>query len=235
MKIRLILFDAGGTLTKVLPEREERLRKACIYFDLKPVPDEIVALQGLQTIERFFVGAIQEGRMIDRETIREGVILMLSSMGVAGRLDDPSLLWDFVETQYEFEVPMEGALKTLEVLKSQGYLLAVASNATPAYETTLRQLGISERVDAIFLSDAIGYAKPDYRFFKFILEKMKVAPEETVHVGNSYWHDVVGARRANILPIYFDRRNILTDTDIDCPRITCLHDLPNLFGQMAHR
>ncbi len=231
MKIRLVLFDAGGTLTKVLPERKERLRKACSYFDLEPIPDEATALIGLQTIERFFIGAIQEGQMIDRETVREGVRLMLAKMGVRGRLDDPALFWDFVETQYEMEVPMESAIETLEALRSQGYLLAIASNATPAYDTTLQKLGLAEKVDAIFLSDVVGYAKPDPRFFQFILERMKVSPDKATHVGNSYWHDVIGARRAGILPIYFDRQNILPTAD--CPYITRLQDLPALLESLA--
>lgn len=233
MGIRLVLFDAGGTLTKVLPEREERIQKACIYFNLNPVPDEVTARLGLVTIERFFIGAIQEGRMIDRETVREGVRWMLASMKVSGRLDDPALFWDFVETQYETEVPMDGALETLDILRDRGYMLAVASNATPSYEKVLSALGITERVDEVFLSDVVGYAKPDPRFFQFILEQMKVAPEETALVGNSYWHDVIGARRAGILPIYFDRRNILPDAD--CVRIVHLQELPTLLERLGFR
>lgn len=233
MGIRLVLFDAGGTLTKVLPEREERIRKACVYFNLSPIPDEATARLGLVTIERFFIGVVQEGWMIDRKTIREGVSLMLASMKVSGRLEDPALLWDFVETQYEREVPMDSALETLDILKSEGYTLVIASNATPKYEETLRILGIAERVDAIFLSDVVGYAKPDPRFFQFILEQMGAVPEEAVHVGNSYWHDIIGAKRANILPIYFDRRDILPDAD--CPRITHLRDLPSLLRQLNRR
>lgn len=229
----MVLFDAGGTLTKVLPEREERIQKACLYFNLSPIPDEAMARLGLQTIERFFIGSIQEGRMMDRETVREGVIWMLASMKVTGHLDDPALLWDFVETQYETEVPMDGSLETLDILKERGYMLAIASNATPSYEKVLSSLGITQRVDAVFLSDVVGYAKPDPRFFHFILEQMKVVPEETVHVGNSYWHDIIGAKRVGILPIYFDRRNILPDAD--CPRITHLQDLPFLLEQINFR
>lgn len=233
MGIRLVLFDAGGTLTKVLPEREERIQKACLYFNLNPVPDSVTARLGLQTIERFFIGAIQEGRMIDRETVREGVKLMLATMKVYGRLDDPALLWDFVETQYETEIPMDGSLETLDALKNRGYKIAIASNATPNYERVLSDLGIVERVDAVFLSDVVGYAKPDPRFFHFILEQMKAVPEETVHVGNSYWHDIIGAKRVGILPIYFDRRNILPDAD--CLRITHLRDLPSLLERLDRR
>jgi len=231
MPIRLVLFDAGGTLTKVLPEREERLRRACHYFHLEPVPDERVARLGMQTIERFFIGTMQEGGLIDRETVREGVRLMLATMKVRGRLDDPALLWDFVETQYEVEVPMEGAIEVLEQLRADGYRLAIVSNASPLYERQLRSLGLAERVDALFLSDAVGYAKPDPRLFQFVLERMKAVPAETVHVGNSYWHDVIGARRADILPVYFDRRHILPDAD--CPRITDLRELPNLLRQLS--
>ena len=233
MGIKLVLFDAGGTLTKVLPERTERIRQACHYFNLNPVPDHETALLGLRAIERFFIGASQEGRMIDREAVREGVCLMLTEMGVSGRLDDPALLWDFVQTQFETEVLMDGALETLEVLKKRGYVLAVASNATPNYETIIRSLGITQWVDAIFLSDVIGYAKPDPRFFQFILEQMKAVPEETVHVGNSYWHDVIGARRISVLPVYFDRHGIFPDAD--CLRITHLRELPSLLQGLSHK
>lgn len=231
MAIKLVLFDAGGTLTKVLPEREERIQQACRYFNLSPVPDLETALLGLRTIERFFIEAAREGRMIDRETVREGVRMMLAEMGVGGKLDDPALLWDFVQTQFEAEVLMDGAFEVLGALKNQGYNLAVASNATPKYEEILRSLGIAQYVDAIFLSDIVGYAKPDPRFFHFILGQMKAAPEETVHVGNSYWHDVRGAKGAGILPIYFDRRGILPDAE--CPRITCLTELPILLQQLT--
>ncbi len=232
MGIKLVLFDAGGTLTKVLPERTERIRKACHYFNLSPVPDHETALFGLRTIERFFIGASQEGRMIDREAVREGVRLMLTEMGVSGRLDDPALLWDFVQTQFETELLMDGALETLKDLKSQGYSLAVASNATPNYEAILRSLRITEHVDSIFLSDVVGYAKPDLRFFQFILERMKAVPEETIHVGNSYWHDVIGARRVGILPVYFDRHDIFPDAD--CLRITHLQELLSLLQRLSH-
>jgi len=233
MDIKLVLFDAGGTLTKVLPERTERIRQACHYFNLSPIPDHETALLGLRTIERFFISATQEGRMIDREAVREGIRLMLTEMGVVGRLDDPALLWDFVQTQFETEVLMDRAFETLKALKSQGYSLAVASNATPNYEAILRSLGITKYVDAVFLSDVIGYAKPDPRFFQFILEQMKAVPEETVHVGNSYWHDVIGARRVGILPIYFDRHEIFPDAD--CLRITHLQELPSLLQRLSHR
>jgi FMN phosphatase YigB (HAD superfamily) len=94
-------------------------------------------------------------------------------------------------------------------------------------------LGIAEYVDAIFLSDVVGYAKPDPRFFQFILEQMKAVPEETVHVGNSYWHDVIGARRVGILPVYFDRHGIFPDAD--CPRITHLQELPSLLQRLSHK
>ncbi len=230
-EIRFVLLDAGGTLTVGVPSREERLQRACHYFNLTPAPDWQLARKGLQVAERFFIGAVQEGWMMDREAVREAVKGMLSAMGVWGKLDDPALLWDFLETQYETERLMDGALETLETLRQHGYRLAIASNAPPTYEGRLRELGLAQQVERIFLSDVIGYAKPDPRFFQFILERLKAVPEETVHVGNSYWHDVIGARRAGVTPIFFDFRDAFTDCD--CPRITDLSQLPPLLQELT--
>ncbi|GBC97967.1 Putative HAD-hydrolase YfnB [bacterium HR17] len=229
--IRLVLLDAGGTLTVGVPPREERLRRACEHFGLAPVPDFATAREGLRAVERFFIAAAQEGQMLDRETVREAVQTMLRAMGVFGKLDDPALLWDFVETQYETETLMDGAVETLTVLRRQGYRLAIASNAPPTYTQRLNALGLTDLVDAIFLSDVVGYAKPDPRFFRFILEQMEVVPDETVHVGNSFWHDVIGAQRAGIVPVFFDWREVLPDCP--CPRITALAQLPSLLVTLA--
>ncbi len=228
MPIRYVLFDAGGTLTKALPEREERIQQACRYFNLSPLPDEDLAREGLRTIERFFIRAVQEGQMIDRELVREAVRLMLRTIGVGGRLEDPALFWDFVNTQYEAEIPMDGATETLQTLRAQGYRLAIVSNASPTYTQLLKSIGILELVDAAFISDAVGYAKPDPRLFQFALEQLGAVPAETVHVGNSYWHDVIGARRAGITPIYFDRRRVFTEAD--CLRVEDLRELPALLA-----
>lgn len=230
--IRLISLDAGGTLTIGVPSREERLRRACEYFGLSPVPDLSTALEGLRVIERFFIATAQEGQMLDRETIRQAVRTMLKAIGVSGRLDDPALLWDFVETQYETETLMDGALETLALLRRQGYRLVITSNAPPTYQARLTSLSLTNLVDAVFLSDVVGYAKPDPRFFAFVLERMDATPDETVHVGNSYWHDVIGAKRAGILPVFFDWREVFPDCD--CPRITHLRELPQRLAEWQY-
>lgn len=229
-RISLVLLDAGGTLTVGVPDREERLRSACHFFHLTPVPDREGARKGLQAIERFLIGIVQEGGHLDRETVREGVQVMLKAMGVIGKLNDPAQLWDFVETQYESERLMEEALGVLKALRENDFRLAIASNATPAYEGQLKALGLTEWVDAVFLSDVIGYAKPDPRFFRFILDQLQAKPEETVHVGNSYWHDVIGAQRAGIKPVFFDRRDAFPDCPF--PRITDLRQLPDLLASL---
>lgn len=225
-RICVVLLDAGGTLVVGVPPREERLQQACFYFNLSPVPDWSIARHGLRVIERFFIGAAQEGRRFDRDTIRDGVKEMLLAISVTGHLKDPALLWDFVETQYKAETLIDGALEVLTALRQGGYRLAIASNAPPTYGKRLQELGITELVDAVFISDVIGYAKPDPRFFQFILEKLNATPNETVHVGNSFLHDVIGAQRANITPVFFDLRDALPDCD--CLRITDLRQLPEL-------
>ena len=50
----------------------------------------------------------------------------------------------------------------------------------------------------------VGVAKPDPRIFELGLRAAGTAPEETVYIGDSYFIDVVGARRVGLGAVLFD-------------------------------
>ncbi|GAF78092.1 unnamed protein product, partial [marine sediment metagenome] len=57
------------------------------------------------------------------------------------------------------------------------------------------------------------------------LERAGVNASETIHVGDQYKLDVVGARGVGISPILIDRDNVYPEIT-DCPRIRSLTELP---------
>lgn len=46
----------------------------------------------------------------------------------------------------------------------------------------------------MFISDVIGYTKPDVKAFETVQEKMKLDPEETWFIGDTFEVDVIGAK-----------------------------------------
>jgi putative hydrolase of the HAD superfamily len=70
--------------------------------------------------------------------------------------------------------------------------------------------------------------KPDPRFFEIALQRSGSRKETTVHVGDFYEIDVVGARRAGLDAILLDPANV--NEDRDCVRVRSLDELATLLG-----
>ena len=71
-----------------------------------------------------------------------------------------------------------------------------------------------------------GVEKPDRRFFEILVERAGARPETTVHVGDLYHVDVVGARSAGLRAMLFDPHDLYADYDV--PRVKDLSELATL-------
>lgn len=65
--------------------------------------------------------------------------------------------------------------------------------------------------------------KPEPGIFEHALKKLDVTAAETVYVGDNYYADVVGARRAGLQPVLYDPNGIFPDAD--CVTIRSFDDL----------
>lgn len=66
---------------------------------------------------------------------------------------------------------LEGAEGFLRALKERGKIYLITNGTPAAQYGRLESLGLRGFFDGIFVSDEIGYAKPDARFFRCVLEK----------------------------------------------------------------
>lgn len=65
------------------------------------------------------------------------------------------------------------------------------------------------RHDRIFISEEIGFQKPDVRAFKTIEVSLNFQPKDTWYVGDTYESDIVGASRSGWHTIWFNHRRRL--------------------------
>jgi FMN phosphatase YigB (HAD superfamily) len=59
----------------------------------------------------------------------------------------------------------------------------------------LRQFGLEERFEAIFISDEVGWRTPGDEFFKVVLKETQYSPKQCLYVGDDPEADVYGATR----------------------------------------
>ena len=91
----------------------------------------------------------------------------------------------------------------LDHLRSQGKNVYLLSNAQALFtRPELTLLGLDTRLDGSILSSEVGRKKPDAGFFRMILEKYRLNPEETAMVGNDDVCDCWGAAGAGLDSFY---------------------------------
>jgi putative hydrolase of the HAD superfamily len=128
-------------------------------------------------------------------------------------------LWEHVPSQ----VP-----DVLGRLRSRGLQLVVVSNANEQLRASFDRLGLSQHIDILVNSYEEGVGKPDPRLFQIALDRATAQPDSTVHVGDLYHVDVVGARAAGVRAVLLDPADL--HTGYDCGRIRRLHDLVELLA-----
>lgn len=96
----------------------------------------------------------------------------------------------------------------LELCRQAGRVGVITNGAEKRQLGKLRLLHASQWIDpdAVFISDALGMAKPDPAIFRYACSQTGVKPERSLYVGDSYGNDVVGAHDADMPVIWFNRR-----------------------------
>jgi len=119
----------------------------------------------------------------------------------------------------------------LAALRGLGCRLVVVSNANGTLLAHMERLGLTPRFDHIFDSHDEGVEKPDPRFFRIALERTGSDAASTIHVGDLYHVDVVGARSAGLQAILVDEANLYPEAD--CLRVRSVADLAATIGVLT--
>lgn len=222
-------FDAGNTLIRLHPSREELLL-------------EIVREHGMDTtLGQLKVAFMLNDHMLDKggftvmpsgdrwqfwilytEKLLESIGLETNGVqemarSVAGAFCSPKSWTTF-----------QDVFPTLERLRRGGCRMAVISNAELGLRRILEDLGIAGFFETIVMSEELGVEKPDPTIFQEALERVDVAPEKCVHTGDMIEADVKGARSVGITPVWLDRQRLGKYTP-EMMRIDTLADLPAMF------
>jgi HAD superfamily hydrolase (TIGR01509 family) len=152
--------------------------------------------------------------------------LILEEAGVALTPDTDAALAEvraYHSVENLWELVPDDVAPTLERLRAADLRLVVVSNANGRLRHLFTRLGLADRVDVLFDSFEEGVEKPDPRLFEIALARSGASRETTVHVGDLYHVDVVGARAAGLQAVLLDVGGLYDG--VDCPRIRQLPEL----------
>lgn len=105
---------------------------------------------------------------------------------------------------------LPGGQELLSEFKQGGkYKLYMATNGIPEVQKPrIEKSGVGQFFEAIFISEEIGYSKPDKRFFQKCFEQIEdFDPSEAIIVGDGLSSDIMGGINAGILTCHFNPGN----------------------------
>jgi HAD superfamily hydrolase (TIGR01509 family) len=111
-------------------------------------------------------------------------------------------------------------LPALDALRAQGYHLGAASDWGTNLIRILHALGLSRYLEWVVISGAVGAAKPSPHFYDLMVRRAGVPAAQIVHVGDSYYGDVRGARTVGAHAVLIDRAQRWPRLDVPV-----IHDL----------
>ena len=145
-------------------------------------------------------------------------------MDYLGLTDGMSFQEAFIEAFGESCALVEGAEEVLKAVKEKGLPVYSASNGFMEVQTKrLEKAGVLQYFDRLFVSQTIGYEKPDIRFFEHCLRETGYAPHEVLMIGDSVAADIKGGLNAGWNVCYLNRHG--KPAGVDCTEIKHLKEL----------
>jgi len=114
----------------------------------------------------------------------------------------------------------------LPELRQAGYTLGVVSNRDDPYQDEIDGLGMAGYFHFSLAGGEVKSWKPDPGIFYAALDCAGATAQQALYIGDNYFADVVGARRAGLQPVLYDPKGLFHDPG--CPVIASFTDLINL-------
>ncbi len=101
-----------------------------------------------------------------------------------------------------------GAIETLNCLNRKYDLHIISNGFTEVQHIKLSKSKIKGFFKEIVLSEEVGVNKPHSEIFRYILNKLKTTPQQTVMIGDNIEADMKGAAAVGIPQILFNPKKI---------------------------
>lgn len=224
--MRFILFDAVGTLLTPCPTFVEVYHEVGREYGSQRTPAEIASrfVEAYRQVHQLPAG-LTEGRpttgspssdSLERLPTSEAVeftrwrqIVSHVFHDVGDGIEDLFLrLWGHFADHASWRLYPDVA-PALERLEAAGRPWGIASNFDSRLERICAGWPVLARAREIFYSSALGYSKPDPRFFAEIARRLGRAPAELLLVGDDPLNDCAGASAAgwHVIPLVRDARS----------------------------
>lgn len=199
LQILAVTIDLDDTLWPVMPALERADRDLNDY--LRQHYPEVARTWPIPQLRALRAQVAAERIDLAHDFTAQRYITLQRAFDACGIAEAPlDTLWEIFATARNSVELYPDALPALERLRT-AWPLASLTNGNADLERIGLHLHFAHRICA----RDVGVAKPDARIFLAAAEKLGIAPENILHVGDDPELDVVGAREAGLRTAWINR------------------------------
>lgn len=208
---KAILFDLDDTLLDFHRSERDAIKQTLASFGIEA---DDAMMEYYSRVNDSQWKLLEKGELTRDQVLTRRFEIFYAGIGKPGI--DPDETW----RRYEHNLSkswyyIDGAEELLSEM-CRDYELYIVSNGTASVQDgRIAASGIGKYFKDIFISQRIGFNKPDKRFFDAVFERLDgLDRSEALIVGDSLSSDIKGGKNAGIATLWYNPHNGRADGDI---------------------
>jgi putative hydrolase of the HAD superfamily len=190
--IKAVLFDLDGTLLN---------REASLAYFVEQQYERLGSFLGQvskQTYIKQFIELDAQGH-VWKDKVYQKIVSEFEVTGISWE----ALLEDYVSYFHQYCIGFPGLEQMLQTLIAQKRLLGVITNGRSPFQMyNIEALGIKSYFSIILISDVEGIKKPDFEIFQRAVNRLGIAANEAVFVGDNPTVDIEAAQKSGMRAVW---------------------------------
>lgn len=200
--IKAILWDVDGTLLNFKASESASMKATYKYFDLGECSDETVARYS--KINQGYWERLERGEVTKEQVLRCRFEDFLSQEGITSPSATEFCQY-YEQGLADTIVYIDNSLELMKSLKGRVLQYAVTNGAKNVQHQKLANAKMDVLFDGVFISDEVGYEKPNKLFFDFVSKSIpKLEKSEIIIVGDSLTSDIKGGNNMDVLTCWYN-------------------------------
>ena len=227
--IKTVFLDIDDTLLDFHRAEALAIRTALSRFGIDPSEENV---KRYSQINRACWESFEKGEMSREDVLTTRFEVLFSEMGVNLSPDEAQRIYENELGSYHFYI--DGAEEMLKQIYKD-YELYITTNGIKVVQSRrITDSGIGEYFKDIFISEEIGFNKPQKEYFDFIFDKIEgFDKDRSIIVGDSLSSDILGGINAGIKTCWYNPKGIAGRSDIAPDYIlTDIKELPSLLKRI---
>lgn len=226
-KYKYLLWDVDGTILNFELAERAAIRSLFDRFKLGYCSDEM--LMYYSQINKRYWQLMESGKIKKDKMLVERFVEFFSYKGINADIA--------AEFNKEYQIALcdtivfnDDAIDIIKHQKKTCKIIIVTNGTEVVQEKKLERSGLNDIVDNVFISELVGFEKPNIKFFeKVILEVGIKDLKEALIIGDSLTSDIQGGHNIGIDTCWYNPKNE-ENTTLLSPTYTIrnLHELENI-------